>query len=345
MSVKKSLALAGVLALLALPAYAGDYHKGVNLVCSDCHVMHYSQQHGYNPNGGGIYTPLANGPVTFLLRNDVNDLCLSCHDGQSFAPDVLGAHGNGYIRQAGGLNEVGSTGPYFEADGHTLGSTDTAPGSNPAWNNASGLECVDCHAPHGRTSSGVTNGYRNLYPNSITYSRGDVDGSNDLTKWVYEDVSSGVSASHYGYDHLTFNEPVTTASQYATFCKGCHTNFHGDVGGPEIGGSGTPPIDFVRHPAATVNIGAAGAGHSSLTQFVGHTNQMQVMSPTGKRAGTFDATDTGLTPSCFSCHKGHGNQNAFGLIYLSGTGTVTEEGDDPTPTYREMCRQCHTMGS
>ena len=149
MSVKKTLALAGVLVIAAIPAYAGDYHKGVNLVCSDCHVMHYSQQHGYNANGGGVTTPLANGPHEFLLRNDINDLCLSCHDGQSFAPDVLGAHGNGYVRQAGALNEVGGAAPYYEADGHTLGSTDVAPGSNPPWNDAEGLQCTDCHAPHG----------------------------------------------------------------------------------------------------------------------------------------------------------------------------------------------------
>jgi hypothetical protein len=41
--------------------------------------------------------------------------------------------------------------------------------------------------------------------------------------------------------------------------------------------------------------------------------------------------------------KGHGNQNAFGLIYMLGTGTVTEQGDDGVDA-RNMCRQCHGMG-
>jgi hypothetical protein len=349
MSVKKLLALAGVLAMVSVPAYAGDYHKGINLICSDCHVMHYSQQHGYNPNGGGLFTPLSNGPHEFLLRNDINDLCLSCHDGQTFAPDVLEAHGNGYVRQAGALNEVGSSGAYNEADGHTLNTTDVAPGSSPPWSDAGGLSCTDCHTPHGRSSGvpAVPGGYRNLFPESISYSRGDVEGANDLTRWIFEDASSGTSANHYGYDHLTFNEPVQTQSAYAEFCKQCHTNFHGDVGGTELGGVpfGAGYEEFIRHPTTTVNIGALGGGHSSLTQFVGHTNQLQVMSPTGTRAGSYTATDTELTPSCFTCHKGHGNQNAFGQIYMTGTGTITEEGDDPTPTYRERCRQCHGQGS
>ncbi len=58
------------------------------------------------------------------------------------------------------------------------------------------------------------------------------------------------------------------------------------------------------------------------------------MSPTGQKpkpygsATGYDGTDTELTPSCMSCHKSHGNQNAFGLIYMVGTGTVTEQGDD-----------------
>ena len=40
-------------ALVAVGAFAGDYHSGTTLFCQDCHVMHASQTHGYNANGGG----------------------------------------------------------------------------------------------------------------------------------------------------------------------------------------------------------------------------------------------------------------------------------------------------
>ena len=33
---------------------AGDYHTGLSLVCSDCHIAHYSQSHVYNP---GVFPP------------------------------------------------------------------------------------------------------------------------------------------------------------------------------------------------------------------------------------------------------------------------------------------------
>ncbi|HET9234730.1 MAG TPA: hypothetical protein VFP10_11375, partial [Candidatus Eisenbacteria bacterium] len=242
---RKLLVSLGALVAVAAVAgwsWAGDYHYNQDLVCSDCHVMHFSQQHGYNPNGSGTFATLgAAGPYEFLLRNDINDLCLSCHDGQAWAPDVFEAHSNGYVRQAGALNEIGGNGLYPPTTGHTLGATDVAPGSSPAWSNPDGLVCVDCHSPHGRASSGIAapGGYRNLFSGvsgfaSITYSRGDVEVTNDLTKWVFEDASSGVSANHYGVDHLTFNEPDINASRYADFCKSCHTNFHGAVGGTEL---------------------------------------------------------------------------------------------------------------
>lgn len=341
------VAMAVALSLVASLSFAGDYHMGINLICSDCHVMHYSQSHGYNPSGSGIFTPLAAGPHEFLLRNDVNDLCLSCHDGQAFAPDVFEANFNSYVRQAGALNQVGGNGLYPPATGHTLGSTAVAPGGT--FSDLTGLSCVDCHSPHGRAATGApANGnYRNLWGGStaptITYSRGDVEATNDLTRWVFETASSGVNANHYGFGALTFNEPDASKSVYGAFCKTCHTDFHGDVGGTELGGIGTPAIDFHRHPTNGVNIGAVGGGHSSLTRFAGKANQVQVMSPTGHKAGGYLVTDTDLTPSCMSCHKGHGNQNAFGLIYMLGTGTITEQGDSGTDM-RNSCRQCHGMG-
>lgn len=356
MKVRLVVAVCAAMSLVAATSFAGDYHFGVTLICTDCHVMHYSQSHGYNANGSGNFTtPGAGGPYGFLLRNDINDLCASCHDGQTWAPDVIEAtSGPVTVRQAGALNVLGGDGLYPPTTGHTLGATVTAPGSNPPWSNAAGLECTDCHAAHGRSAglpTSITNGgYRNLFREttgfvSISYSRGDVEVTNDLTRWVFETSSSGNTNNHYGRDAITFNEPVSTGSAYADFCKTCHTDFHGALGGTEIGGV---PVtggyeEFHRHPAAGANIGALGGGHSSLAQFTGRGNNVQVMSSAGHKPGTYVATDTDLSQSCFSCHKGHGNQNAFGLIYMLGTGTVTEQGDNGVDA-RNLCRQCHRQG-
>jgi len=347
------LCVFAVALLVPMAALAGDYHRNATLVCSDCHTMHFSQQHGYMgadstlgygsefPEG---FTPLGGaGPHPYLLRNEVNDLCLTCHEGQTFAPDVLGANTNSYVRMAGGLNHVGD-GPVVELTGHTLGSTDPAPGSNPAWSSTVGLECANCHFPHGGAN------YRNLAGNPgnysalgrsyavITYGTG---GVNDLTKDVWEhDATLNQLATHYAWSNTDYNEPAATpalyaGSAYAFYCKGCHSDFHGAQGGTEVGGTGGE--EWLRHPNAVANIGAIGGGHSSYTVYSGRTNHVKTMSA----SGVWPATDN--TPSCFSCHKSHGNENSFGLIYMSGTGVIDEEGDNGT-TVKEMCKQCHTQG-
>jgi hypothetical protein len=350
------LVCVSMLALLVpLAAMAGDYHRASGLVCADCHTMHFSQQHGYgtgaasdNPAG---FTPLGGaGPHAYLLRNEVNELCMTCHDNQTFAPDVVGANANTYVRLAGNLN-LHTDALAEQQTGHTLGSTDVAPGSNPTWSMPTvGLECTNCHFPHGGEN------YRNLAGNQgnysalgrthskVLYNAGTAPnyaGSfpNDLTKDVYQrDGNLDQLATHYGWSNVDYNEPATTAfneSAYAYWCKGCHTEFHGAVGGTEVGGTGGEA--WLRHPSAVANIGAMGGGHSSYSRYSGLTNHVKTMSA----SGVWPATDN--TPSCFSCHKSHGNENAFGLIYMSGTGSITENGDNGT-TVKEMCRQCHNQG-
>jgi hypothetical protein len=334
-------------------AQAGFFHFNDTLNCEDCHTMHFSQQHGNNPAGTGIVAPLGTGgPFAGLLRDDINELCLTCHDGQTFAPDVLEDNNNtaaGGPRQAGALNKVGGNGIYPPPTGHTLGSTDTAPGGTWSDTSSHGLNCANCHAAHGGGLA-VADPYRNLGgfgtavgpSTQVSFAPGS--SNTDLTVDVFVNTSSGVTLNKYQQQNVTYNEPNTADSAIAAFCKGCHTDFHGAVGdATTIGGTGTPPTAFIRHPAAGVDIGAIGGGHSSLSVFTNYTNQVQVMSPTGQAAGAYDGSDTGLTPTCISCHKGHGNQNAFGLIYIAGTGTVDEEGDSGT-SVRDLCNQCHAQG-
>lgn len=341
--MKKLLAITIALLALAGVVLAGDYHKGATLACQECHVMHYSTTHGYNANGTGITTPLGSaGPYEYLLRNDINDLCLSCHDGSSFAPDVLAANGgivtaNG--RLGGALNRD-NTAPYFDATGHTLGSTAAAPGGT--WANADGLNCADCHTVHGRSpiSSAVDpkGSYRNL--NSYVGSPAIAGlsyavGTNDLTKDMFE-VSAGMGGNHYDYTNVDFNEPITNGSHYADFCKQCHTNFHGTSTDANMNDGS----EWLRHPTADANIAGG-----NLTRFAGLAYRVKVMSSTGNW-GTYGTAWTGaptdLTPSCMSCHKGHGNQNAYGLVYATGAANLGEQGDGAA--YKNLCQQCHTRG-
>lgn len=333
MRLSVSLLLTALVISLPMAALAGDFHNGGTLICSDCHVMHFSQQHGYNADGTGLNTPLGSaGPYEYLLRNDVNSLCLTCHDGQVWAPDVLGPNAGANIRQAGAMNNstVG-----LAATGHTLNTTLVAPGSSPAWSEPGGLHCTNCHQPHGYNANG--NAWRNLKHDPGNYGFPGVivtytTATNDTLADVYQ-----IAALDYDISNIWFNEPDPTKSAYADFCKGCHTEFHGDKGGTELGGA--TGDHWVRHPTNDADIGAIGGGHSSLGVFTGHTNRVKVMSNTG----VWDPPAADSTPSCMSCHKGHGNQNAFGLIYMSGTGTVDEEGDDGTQA-RDLCKQCHVQG-
>jgi hypothetical protein len=298
--------------------------------------MHYSQTHGYNADGTGTFAALGgDGPYEYLLRDDINALCLACHNNQGWAPDVLGPNTGAAIRQAGRLNEGGAD----YATGHSLGSDLVAPGSDPAWSNADGLTCVDCHHQHGYNPNG--NAYRNLagQPGNVAEPGLLVSYTTGTNDSLDTDVFQSAALA-YDINDVWFNEPDETGSGYADWCKGCHTNFHGAKGGDEVGGlSGT---EWTRHPGADADIGAFTSGHSSITKFAAQTNKVKVMHPLGIWESTDEVELAGSTPSCMSCHKAHGNQNAFGLIFMSGEGDVTEEGDDGTGA-RDLCGQCHVQ--
>ena len=323
---------------------AGDFHTGASLVCSDCHVAHYSQSHTFT-GSGTVFPPLgAGGPFANLLRDEEVKMCLACHDGQSFAPDVFGASATNTRRMAGGLNAKAGTIAndlgYAEINGHTLFSTAVPPGGTGTAYvpGAEGLICTNCHAQHGGTS------YRNLLSRGIftgdalTYAV----GTNDLTKDVFER-----SSASYVETDVDFNEPVTTSSAYGNWCQNCHVDFHGSGGAANMGGQsgGVTNLNtnpWKRHPTADVNIGTVSATFiSSLARFNGNTNRVKAMDSQGLWNAT--TADNTVTPSCMSCHKAHGNRNAFGLIFMNGTGaTVTEDGDGGI--YKDLCRQCHIQG-
>lgn len=344
----------------APPNYNTNYHTGQTLQCSDCHIMHGQNSHPY-PWAGLQPPAVVGGPHEMLLRAEPNELCLGCHNGSSLVPDVLGIAADGSTRRsAGALNASShgyntSTEGYDATDGHTLWSTAVAPGGT-FQNTESGLECVHCHAQHGSYAQ-----YRNLLNRGIFSGKSITFAvsSNDLTKDVFEHA-----ARAYSETDVDFNEPNPAASAYANWCKSCHTSFHGaagdlsTVGGQSGGQSTEPDASWLRHPNADVNIGtdpglAAGgvqtdsSSHISsyVARFYTRTNNVKVMSPNGNWKPA-PSDPRVLTPSCFSCHKAHGNRNGFGLIFMRGAAgdpTPTEDGDGGA--YQDLCRQCHSQGS
>ncbi len=337
-----SLLAAGPLFLVL--TFVGDYHDAGTLDCAECHVMHPA-------------SPVLEPPATFplgdatprageLLKGNINDLCLSCHDDTRRAADVLGRNTGRYfgdVRQGGHLNRVGR--PGIPATGHTLDSLASAPGSTPPWrpedeNGPSvGLNCINCHAHHG-----VPDGYRNL--------RGDAGnnaGTEGLVRYNHElpgvnDLSRDVfvrTALRYDESEVDFNEPDPTGSAMGSFCAGCHEAFHGtpgpdgNIGGQPVGGTFER---FLRHPGAGVNFGS-GPGRGLIA--TNGVNRVKVMSETG----VWSPPGADATPTCISCHKAHGNGNPFGLIYRSGQGTLTENGDTGGTALEHLCGQCHDVNA
>ena len=387
------------LAMLVLGSWAGsaiaqthlNYHSGTLLICSDCHTAHASQSHSNEDSRGAPFTNSNNltingTPNLHLLRGEVNALCLSCHDGSSAAPDVLGANTGKYstqLRQAGALNE--NTDPAtVQGHGHTLGWADVIPGSDnttapTTLAGTGGLECITCHAQHGSTTQ-----YRNLLNRSADLV-GAAKPVNFSGKNLTFEVVTGASACtnskdvavinaamaadvtnsvhDYNQTDIQFEEPSQTASAYGAWCSTCHTNFHGAPGSTQVGSIVGGRVQaggqgYLRHPTAGVNIGGSTTDSLTFVTSLANYRQTAALSPLGagnvakvmdaNHLWTGDATlDKTITPSCFSCHKAHGNNNPFGLIFMGGakTGAVTtstEEGDGGE--FRSMCHQCHAQG-
>ena len=357
----------GLMSLAASGATAANYHTGTDLICSDCHTAHASQSHSNLDSRGAPFDniPIVGGPHAMLLRNEVNALCLTCHNASPGAPDVLDVNTgkySGQLRQAGALNMAGASN---ENNGHSLGWTGAIPGSDgttapTTLAGSDGLECTNCHAQHGSATQ-----YRNLLSRSIALSNGAAVNftGKTLTYEVKNPLTTAtntkdvVELADLDYDQadVQFEEPNQTKSAYGAWCKTCHTNFHGSGGDLNMGSISGGVVQpggkpWLRHPNADVNIGGATTDSmtfvSSLAVYRSHVGKgvghvAKVMD--ANHLWTADATtDKTITPSCFSCHKGHGNNNPFGLIFMGGSSTPSEDGDGGS--FRGMCHQCHSQG-
>lgn len=344
-----TLARAGLLvAALAPSVRAGDYHSDTTLRCSECHVMHFSSTQRYAPGAARFGRGLGGVANPKLLRASVNDLCTSCHDGSLTATDVLDAENTGsqigIVRAAGYLAREGvSVAPH---GGHRLDSMDVAPGSSPSWSAPSengpgiGLTCTNCHEAHGDPGGAHPTGsqYRNLRSDPgfamrlwVTYNQAS-PGVNDLTRDVFVRQTRA-----YDESSVDWNEPDSQRSAIARWCLACHASMHGEHNFSLPGGSvqGLLP-SLNEHPYEGENLESG-----MVAQYNSHANRVKVLSGTGQwRPAGSDAT-----PTCISCHRGHGNANPAGLIFRSGTGSPTENGDTGGSTVSNLCNQCHTGGS
>ncbi len=324
-----------VLVLIGLASMlrAGDFHTTNSLVCSDCHVMHYSESHTLT--GATIPDPLlaSGGPFPKLLKNSQSQLCLACHDGKTDAPDVLGANTGTYVRAAGQLNVNGDGN---EGTGHTISSTTSPPGGT--WTNP-GLQCTHCHDKHG-------NGYyRNLLPNpgtatgkSVTY----MTGSAYTGTAAIQQIAASPMATHYAASNILYRQTQVANTDYglSEWCGGCHGDYHGGGGSSNMGGSLTGDTGFspwLRHPTRDVTL-AQGVTNRHID--VGHwfsslASRVPVVSPSGVIPGTASGSDNQVF--CGSCHKAHGSTNRKGLIFDNETTAAAEDGTSLSQT----CQQCH----
>jgi hypothetical protein len=371
-------------------ASAGDYHRLASLRCSQCHTMHASRAHGLNngvadpdfPNvvgNGGPFDKL-------LIANGVNALCLTCHDAKGTAPDVIGANtgmGPAGTRSAGALNGSDLSGGhivtgegYQDWMGHTMNAGEQPPGfTGGAWfpsTGAEGFNCSNCHAVHGSPA------YRNLglsmyaglpalYANvgNPMYTAGPTYNAVNLTTGVRavtafdptKDITIGVAARDYQTANVTFgigsgNAASTPPSWGANtwkangmneLCAACHGQFHGTVNTVNAGATA-----FIRHPTSGI---VRLTGASSLLTATGTADGMTTAQTGLVRPAWTAAVGGNFEAACLTCHKGHGNQRGYGLIYPNNVGTPVnyEQGDaaalpDGAYPIRNLCITCHPMG-
>jgi hypothetical protein len=385
----KKLIIAAAALAFASVASAGEYHVGKFLLCYDCHSMHGSQAHGFA--GGAVGTGAANSQLfgdwqaaqgtvyEFLLKGAHSDSCIACHDGRSFAPDVVGVNANSYARSGGGIADGVASG-YETFKGHTIGATGPIPGGTGSMQ----LECMGCHIQHGSANSFRNLGNRSNTATQPSYAVGaTLNTTVDVTINVaagaivagkYMPQVDGVFGSYYNMDAVSYaardvvdgTTTYTSSNRLNNLCAMCHGVFHGNptagaVGngatGAGVGGVSVPDADvtdmtgveaFTRHPTAGVKLGGlvpiapatSNHGHTAIKNLSNKTNKVKAAQ---SAAGTFDSA----SPMCISCHNAHGSTHAFGLRYLAGNQVNATPADleNGIGRYANLCNQCHSQGT
>lgn len=199
---------------------AGEWHYGVNLVCSDCHTQHNSE------NGQPMRTDNNATPAPMLLRRGTPlELCLSCHDGSNpSAPDVIAPVS--YVSEAAAGAFPNSGGIPTNLAHHLNNASAEVP---PGGTQPMVLICTSCHDPHGNQN------YRNLRPdpsktnqppaNVVVVQQYTANGSNPSQVYVPANIiyKSGVSkwcGTCHGTPHTDhIGDPVIWNATNASYAK------------------------------------------------------------------------------------------------------------------------------
>lgn len=309
---------------LAPAALAGDFHRSVDLRCSDCHAQHYTESGtpaGWDP--GGPFPGL-------LVAASTNNLCLFCHDGSDpDAPDVMDP-----VTMYAGSGDETSAGGYFSgfagspsALAHDLGVVTPIPLRSDGA--AMVLSCASCHAVHGNEY------YRNL--------RADPDSTKPpvalrVDSEVFLDVRPAIPPNRAVTIEAYRRSNSGYASAMSEWCTRCHDTIAAD----EPGG---PPSHHRRHPSGAAV--APGNDHLDAAHWVQGTGngfgaatgdavagvpRVRFQNPGASGFAQSRAVGSMNEVFCGSCHMAHGGAHARSL-----TWPYREEGAD----HRAACQQCH----
>jgi hypothetical protein len=295
---------------------AGNWHTAGSLRCDDCH-----QQHELNQEGSQPYSYM-------LVKNSVNELCLSCHDGSSpNAPDVQNPVSmySGTVSQESGAGFFGLLSIETHM-GHALGVNLATPLSGSG--QSLSLNCASCHAVHGNGN------YRNLLIDPAT--AGDSIavriGDQVMVAILPSDppTSAGVAAA-YERGNTGYVSGLTE------WCASCHDRV-------KYNSTASAPAHFNGHPSSVAlnqnsyqrhadpQHWTHGQGDGFVAGGVSGIARIPALSP---QATSFTASKNATESdqvTCISCHKPHGSSNKFGMLWPYAEGGAT---------YNAGCQQCH----
>jgi Zn-finger protein len=307
-----------LLPVIFVESRAGEWHVEPYLNCQNCHVQHATKDGQIIP--GGPYS-------TLLLKNTINELCLSCNDGSDpTAPDVqtpvqmyqVTASGES---AAGPFSLIGADNPA----GHSLGLGSVTPLQVEA--EYIELSCASCHAVHGNSN------YRNLLydPRSVGDSAVLIEGT-DLFAQFAPDIppTTGGSVNAYSRGNIGYRQA------YSGWCATCHNQLAANS-------TSLPPAHFNSHPVEVTLNEFLLDPHTDPAHWVGGTGEGFADDETGTDRVPFEtptAVDflSSRVPAetnqvfCGSCHKAHGGQYEKSLLWSYQEGDLD---------FIAGCQQCH----
>jgi len=274
-----------------------------------------------------------------LAKERSSELCLTCHDGQTGTPDVIGEDDvNGLTERSAGffasINAPNTNGHDLQADrvGHSdLCSTCHSGGSF----GTAKIGCIDCHDPHGKDVDDSNYSYRNLR------SEKDPDDVPLFRAFVKPDATE---LEIYEQKNIGYTAPDTKTSDWrevTNICFGCHHTFSAYGYTRDSNGA------CIRHPSTDSERGiweAINRHGQPLTDPIHWANGTGIGFAMGRvpfivskatdyvGATTIATNNSRITNEvfCLTCHKAHGSRHKNSLRW--------PENSNPA------CQQCHNKG-